>query len=78
MRTFLILALGTVLGVIARPASPGYRNDTIFSLLYTKDVIFASTRTGLFRGNPETRSWTPVHLPPGTKPGGCLNATDSG
>jgi hypothetical protein len=59
-------------------ASARFRSDTILSVLRWKDVVYASTRTGLFRSSLSDQNWISVALPPGTQPGGCLNSTDSG
>ena len=59
-------------------ADAKFRPDTVLSVLRWKDVVLASTRTGLFRGSGFDSQWVPLPLPPGTEPGGCLNSTDAG
>src|SRR5258708_38697586 len=74
------LPLAVLLMLACSPfrARASFRSDTILSILRGKDVVFASTRTGLFRGSPSEQNWAEVPLPAGTEPGGCLDSTDAG
>jgi hypothetical protein len=62
----------------ALPSSAQFRADTILSVLRVNDVVFASTRSGLFQSTASQEKWTPMKLPKGVLPGGCLNAGDAG
>jgi hypothetical protein len=67
-----------MVALLALPSSAQFRADTILSVLRINDVVFASTRTGLFQSTVSQQKWTPVKLPKGVLPGGCLNSSDAG
>ena len=60
------------------PSRAQFRADTVLSVRRVNDVVFASTRTGLFQSTVPQQKWTAVKLPKGVLPGGCLNAGDPG
>ena len=60
------------------PSSAQFRADIILSVLRMNDVVFVSTRTGLFQSTVSQQKWTSVKLPKGVLPGGCLNHSDPG
>ena len=64
--------------LVALPARGQYRADTILSVLRINDVVFASTRMGLFQSNTSQQKWSAVKLPKGAAAGGCLNVSDPG
>ncbi|HEY1471236.1 MAG TPA: hypothetical protein VGF61_19495, partial [Candidatus Acidoferrum sp.] len=64
--------------LLALPSRAQFRADTILSVLRINDVVFVSTRTGLFQSTVSQQKWTPVKLPKGVLPGGCLNSGDAG
>jgi hypothetical protein len=67
-----------MVALLALPSRAQFRADTVLSVLRVNDVVFASTRTGLFQSTVSQQKWTPVKLPKGVLPGGCLNAADPG
>ena len=67
-----------MVALLPLPLSAQFRADTILSVLRSNDVVFVSTRTGLFQSSVSQQKWTPVKLPKGVLPGGCLNASDPG
>jgi hypothetical protein len=67
-----------MVALLALPSSAQFRADSILSVLRINDVVFASTRTGLFQSTVSQRKWLPVKLPKGVLPGGCLNSSDAG
>ena len=67
-----------MVALLALPSSAQFRADTILSVLRMNDVVFVSTRTGLFQSTLSQQKWTPVKLPKGVLPGGCLNHSDPG
>jgi hypothetical protein len=67
-----------MVALLAPPSSAQFRADTILSVLRINDVVFASTRTGLFQSTVSQQKWTPMKLPKGVLPGGCLNSSDAG
>jgi hypothetical protein len=74
-------AIGTLIlmvALLALPSSAQFRADTILSVLRMNDVVFVSTRTGLFQSTVSQQKWTAVKLPKGVLPGGCLNHSDPG
>ncbi len=60
------------------PSSAQFRADIILSVLRMNDVVFVSTRTGLFQSTVSQQKWTSVKLPKSVLPGGCLNHSDPG
>jgi hypothetical protein len=67
-----------MVALLALPSRAQFRADTILSVLRINDLVFASTRTGLFQSTVSQQKWTAVKLPKGVLPGGCLNASDPG
>jgi hypothetical protein len=67
-----------MVALLALPSNAQFRADTILSVLRTNDVVFVSTRTGIFQSDVSQQKWTPVKLPKGVLPGGCLNASEPG
>ena len=65
--------------LVAVPSGAQFRADTILSVLrMNNDVVFASTRTGLFQSSVSQQKWRAVNLPKGVLAGGCLNVSDVG
>jgi hypothetical protein len=67
-----------MVALLALPSSAQFRADTILSVLRINDVVFASTRSGLFQSTVSQQTWLPVKFPKGVLPGGCLNSSDPG
>jgi hypothetical protein len=74
----VIAKLILMVALLALPSGSQFRADTILSVLRINDVVFVSTRAGLFQSSVSQQKWTPVKLPKGVLPGGCLNARDAG
>jgi hypothetical protein len=73
-----IAKLILTVALLALASKAQFRADTILSVLRSNDVVFVSTRTGLFQSTVSRQKWTAVKLPKGVLPGGCLNASDPG
>ena len=67
----LVLALITSL-----PSLASVRADTIRSILLQSDHIVVSTDLGLRVRTNSAKNWSVMPLPPGVRPGGCLNTSD--
>jgi hypothetical protein len=74
----ITILAGLITATLSLHAKAEFRADTILSVLRGEDVVFASTRIGLFRSSPSNTNWVPVTLPHGIEPGGCLNTSDAG
>jgi len=64
--------------VLALPfaSHAGVRPDTITSIVLQGDHIVVSTSLGLQERTSDAKTWSVMPLPPGARPGGCLNKND--
>jgi hypothetical protein len=67
-----------MVALLALPSRAQFRADAILSVLRINDLVFASTRTGLFQSTVSQQKWTAIKLPKSVLPGGCLSVSDPG
>jgi hypothetical protein len=78
VRARIAVAGAITVALLAMPGRAQFKADAILSLLRVNDVVFASTRTGLYQSNASQQKWSALTLPKGVLAGGCLNASDAG
>ena len=62
--------------VMPFPSRAGIRADTILSIVLQDGHVVVSTNLGLREKTTTAEGWSAMPLPPGARPGGCLNISD--